>query len=132
QRYQADAAATQIFADLAIEDDVGAAEFVDGLLRIADQKELSGRGSDLEPVGFLGVGRREQKENLGLQRIGILKFVHKQVRKTFLQITADVFAGNDQIADTGEQIDKIEFAGLLFSMIVLIDQAGHFVAQDCG
>ena len=52
----ADTAGDQRIADGAVENDIGAAEFVDGLFGIAHHEEFSWLRCDGQPVGLLGVG----------------------------------------------------------------------------
>ena len=60
------AAALESPADTLIERNIGTPEFVDGLLGVADEEQLAGRGMDGEPVGLGGIVRGEKQENGGL------------------------------------------------------------------
>src|SRR5262249_21456889 len=73
-------------ADAAVERDISAPEFVDRLLRIAYQEQLSRSWRNAQPVGLFRIRRRKQQQNLRLQRIGVLKFVDKYVREPLLEI----------------------------------------------
>ena len=64
---------------LLVERDVGAAEAVDRLLRIADQEELAGRRPHAPPVALGGIVGGEEEQQLGLQRIGVLELVDEEV-----------------------------------------------------
>ena len=72
------AALDQLLADLSVDVHVGATEAIDRLLRIADQEQLAGHGIDMLPARLARVLRREEQEQLRLQRIGILKLVHEE------------------------------------------------------
>jgi hypothetical protein len=58
--------------DLEIDGDIGAAEAVDRLFRIANDEQLPGLRIDCQPVRGGGIGRREEDQNLCLKRIGVL------------------------------------------------------------
>ena len=73
--------------DVAVDADVGAAEAVDRLLRVADDEEASRRpGVHGAPVRWpVASAVAEQQEDLGLQRIGVLELVHEDVREPLLE-----------------------------------------------
>ena len=66
--------------------DVGAPEPVDRLLRVADDEERAGRGNEAAPVLFHEVFPRQIKEDLRLNRIGVLELVHENGREAPLEI----------------------------------------------
>src|SRR5436853_74877 len=86
------AARLEPIAYVPIRADVGAAEPVDGLFRIADDEQLSGH-----VVG-------EQLQDFRLNRIGILELVDEDAREFLTQMPANVGVVADQIARTHEQI----------------------------
>ena len=55
-----------------VERNVRAPEAIDRLLRISDQKELAGDRHDRAHVDLRRIARCEQKQDLGLKRIGVL------------------------------------------------------------
>ena len=61
--------------------DVGAAEPVDGLLRVAHDEERSALGFEARHVLLVEVVARQVQEDLGLQRVGVLELVHEKVRE---------------------------------------------------
>jgi hypothetical protein len=99
---------TKALLHLLVESHIGAPESIDRLLRIADQKELAGDGSDGAPICFLGVIGGEQQEYLRLERIGILKFVDEEMGEAPLQLAANSGIVPDQIARLDEKVEEIE------------------------
>ena len=96
----------QTVAHAAIGADVGAAEAIDRLLRIADDEQRA------RPDACPSIVAREQQQQLGLQRIGVLELVD--------QDDAEALSGTrgrhrrvvaDQIARLDQQIEKVERAG---------------------
>ena len=84
-------AAMSRLADAAIDADVGAAEPVDRLLRVADDEQGTRPHRDVERIG----GRRgprlvggESQQQLRLQRIGVLELVDQQVAEPPLELGA--------------------------------------------
>ena len=63
------------FAHASIDIDVRAPEAINRLLRIADDEELAGDGSDVLPARLVRIVSRQQQQQLGLQRIGVLELV---------------------------------------------------------
>src|SRR5262245_17903998 len=70
-----DLAGGQVLCDAAVQSDIRAAEAIDRLLGIADEKQLSRSGSGGAPVALIGIGRTQQEQDLGLQRVGVLEFI---------------------------------------------------------
>ena len=68
---------------LLVDRDVGAAEAVDRLLRVADDEELARRQAAAAPVGRgLRPGRSARRNSdLGLQRVGVLELVDEDESK---------------------------------------------------
>jgi len=98
-------------AHVAINADIGAPEAVDRLLRIADDEEAARHRRDLAPVVLLRIRGREQQEDLGLERIGILEFVDEDVRESRLETAADAGVAGDQVAGFQQQIEEVERTG---------------------
>jgi hypothetical protein len=59
--------------------DIGAAEAIDRLLRIADDEELAGDRPCLLPAIRGGIIGSKQEQDLNLQRIGVLGLVEKEM-----------------------------------------------------
>ncbi len=72
--------------------DVGAAEPVDGLLRIADHEQAAGIGDELVPLllARVRVARREQGREVALDRVGVLELVEEEVGVALAQAPADL------------------------------------------
>ena len=105
-------AVLQVCADAAEQARVGAPEAVDRLLRIADHEQLAGRGRRLAPVALGGVGRGEQQEDLGLQRVGVLELVDEDALVEPLQIGARARRGAAGRARQ-QQVHEVELPGAL-------------------
>ena len=83
-----DTVAAEALTDAMEEAGVGAAEAIDGLLRVAHHVELARRGLHLAPVALGGVGCSEQKQDFGLERVGVLEFVDEDALIDALEICA--------------------------------------------
>ncbi len=91
--------------------DIGATERVDGLLGIADDKQCPiTKDCILPPVGHGAGGDR--KQDTSLDRIGILKFVDKDMRKALTNRCADNIVRGDKGMSTPQQIIEIEDGGI--------------------
>src|SRR6266478_5604045 len=104
--------------DLLVRLDVGSAEAVNRLLRIADEKQLARHRPDAAPVAFSGIVGREQQQDLRLERIGVLKLVDEQMREARLKGLPHSRMADQQIARAQQQIDKIERARALLEVFV--------------
>ncbi len=94
---------------------VGAAEAIDGLLRVAHHVELAGRRLHLAPVALRGIGGGEQEQDFGLQRVGVLKLVDEDALIDTLQICARAIVAQ-QVAGAEQKVHEIELSGApLFS-----------------
>jgi hypothetical protein len=82
--------------------DVGAAEPIDRLLRIADDEELAA-----------DVVWPSEQQDLGLDRIGVLELVDEDARELLLQVRAHASLRLDQIARARQQVGEVERAGRL-------------------
>ena len=107
-----DAGVRQVAADAAEQARIGAAEAVDGLLRIAHHEQLARRRHGLAPVALRRIGGRQQQQDLGLQRIGILKLVDEDALVSLLQFGARAIVPQ-QVAGVEQQVHEIELAGAL-------------------
>ncbi len=65
-----------------IERDVGPPKAVDRLLRVSDDEERARLGRQLPDVARVRSRRRQDEQQLGLERIGVLELVHEEVRQT--------------------------------------------------
>ena len=116
---QLGAAFEQTALHLLVERDVGAAEAINRLLGVADDKQLAGQRARAMPVGFGGIVGREQQQDLRLQRIGVLEFVDEDVADTVLQFGAHRGAVAHQVAGDQQQVHEVEHAGALLGLFVI-------------
>src|SRR5207245_10059019 len=115
QLQHAAAAALELSADARVGTDVGAAETIDRLLRVADDEQLAGH-----VVG-------EQQQDLGLDGIGVLELVDEDADELRLQMGANVGVRPDQIARLREQIGEVERAGGAFQRLIALGRAGRLL-----
>ena len=66
-------------ADRLVDGDVGAAETVDRLLGVADQRELPRREHDVLPAARRGLALAQVEDDLRLERVGVLELVDEDV-----------------------------------------------------
>ena len=78
-------------------------------------KSLPGTGRDLAPVGDGWIVGRQQHEDFGLQRIGVLKFVDEDTLEARLKASPDTLVVANQIPRLEQQVEKIERACLCSS-----------------
>ena len=97
-------------ADGPVGADIGAAEPVNRLLRIADDEQLAGFGAGLRPAIGAVVRGRQQEQDFRLNGIGVLELVDEDPGESALQVAADLVIGTQQIARAGQQVCEIERA----------------------
>ncbi len=128
------AAATRLDlpADLPVRADIGAAETIDRLLRIADDEELSRNGTDGAGIADARIVGGEEQQDVRLNRIGILELVDEDAAEFCLQMAPDGFVRRDQIACVREEIDEVERARGRLQLPVTRGGSGQFLLQtDC-
>ena len=97
--------------------DVGAPEAVDRLFRIADDEQLARLQRYLVPGARPRAARRrrvvggEQEHDFGLQRVGILKFVHQKISEPLAQRRAHRRIAGHQRPRLDQQVVEVELAG---------------------
>ncbi len=107
---------------LLVERYVGASEAVDRLLRIADKKQLAGNGADSPPVCAAGIVGGKQKQDLGLEGIGVLKLVDEKVGEALLQVTTHAGVIANEVAGLDEEVQKIEPPGFRLENLIVGDR----------
>ena len=95
-------------AEPLVKSDVGAAKPIDRLFGIAHQEQLAGERRNVPPVRLLRIIRSEKQEDLSLQRVSILKLVHKDVLELVLQVFADRAVLDQEIADLEKEVRKFQ------------------------
>src|SRR5581483_10188746 len=73
---------------LRVHEDVGAAEPVDRLLRVADDRHAPRPQTDLPPVPGGGAVLAEEEDDLALEGVGVLELVHEDVGEERLEAPA--------------------------------------------
>ncbi len=94
--------------------DVGAAEPVDRLFRVADDEQPAGFGDELSPVGVVRriVGARRQPDrDLELDRVGVLELVEHDALVAGVEQPPDVGALGHETAGEHEQVVELEPPG---------------------
>ena len=130
QRDDAHAPLPERLAQPLVKGDVGAAKSIDRLFGIAHQEQLAGERRNVPPVRLLRIIRSEKQEDLSLQRVSILKLVHKDVLELVLQVFADRAVLDQEIADLEKEVDKIQFAARPLHFVIAIEQLSHFGLQQ--
>src|SRR5207249_1494515 len=109
--------------DLAVGLEVGAAEEVDRLLRIADDHELLGLDLDAPPVGLAGVrSLGEVEEDLPLEGVGVLELVDDDHPEAALQTVAHVGMIAEDAARADEQPGEGHVPGTRILAAELLDE----------
>src|SRR5689334_6104459 len=111
----------QLTAHAPVDINISTPEAIDRLFRIADDEQLAALGHDVLPPRFVGIRGGQQQQQLRLQRIGVLEFVHEDASKAFLEVAPDVPIVPYKIARAHQQIEKIERALPLLQRLVSVD-----------
>ena len=114
---------------LLVEGDVGAAEAVDRLLRVADDEELPGHRARAPPVVHHRIVGREQHQDLRLERIRVLELVDEEVREAPLELAAHGGFAADQVAGQEQEVEEIEAAGALLELVVGLHDGPELVPE---
>ena len=108
----------ELLRHLAVDPDVGATEPVDRLFRIANQEQASRDWPDTPPVRLGLVVGREQQQDLGLQRVGVLELVDEDVGEALLEASPDHRVAADEVAGAHQQIEEIQDSRRVFQAFV--------------
>ncbi len=130
QMQQARAAILEAPADILIDANVGAAEAIDRLLRIADEEQTAGHRARLAPIRFSRIVSSQQQEDLSLQRIGVLELVDKNARKPALKSLADLLVVANQISRDQQQVEEVEGPTLGLHLRVALERAAKLELQQ--
>ena len=91
--------------------DVGAAEAIDALLRVADHGQPARQRHERGPVGGLIRGRcSDSDRQLQLNWICVLELVEEQVRVPLVQLGAHVVVGGRELTGKDEQVVELQLA----------------------
>ena len=106
---------------------VGAAEPVDRLLGITDQKQRTGSQLPAQSVCYRWLAwlAAQEPEDLDLQRIGILKLVDENMTEPARKRPPDLVMAHEQIAGGVEKIVEIEQRGGAFVVAPIAHQLVH-------
>ena len=119
----------QLSLDALIEDHVGAPKAVDRLFGIAHDEELPRNGTGLEVAVAGRIIRRDEQQDLGLKRIGILELVHEQVRKSLLQVATHGRLVAHHVAHADEHVEVVERPRSLLEILVRHDHLSKHCLQ---
>ena len=97
-------------ADRVVDGDVGAAEAIDRLLRVADDGQASRPRAKLEPVVARLVVACDAERDVGLHRVGVLELVDEDRRKRRRKYVARLGARGEQVAGPLEQVVEVGLA----------------------
>ncbi len=90
--------------------DVGAPEAVDGLLRVADERQLAVGEQPPRPSARARLPLAEEEDDLGLERIGVLELVDEDVVEQPLVLAATPVVVDQEVAELDQQIELVELA----------------------
>ena len=76
---------------------------------------MPGTGATARQSVSRGIVGREQQQDLGLQRIGILELVDEEMREALLQLPPHARVIANEITRLDEKIEEIETADSVFS-----------------
>ena len=109
-------------ARLVVGRDVGSAEAIDGLLRIAHQEERAPSKPRILPADrrFLG---GDGKNDCGLDAVGVLEFIDEDVPESSAERRSDGFVPADQVVRHDEQVVEVQHCGFLLAPCVGGDDA---------
>ena len=71
-------------------------------------KSLPGTGATSRQLRDGGVGAREQQQDLGLERVGVLELVDEDVREAALKLGAHLGAVADEVARAQQEVEEVE------------------------
>jgi hypothetical protein len=74
----------QVALDALVQRHVGASEAIDALLRITDHEQLARQRARLERLALVRAIGREQQQDLGLHRIGVLELIDEHMADALL------------------------------------------------
>ena len=74
------------------------------------------------PIRNVRIVRREQKQDLGLQGIGVLELIDEEMREAALQIPPDSIVIAHEITRFDEEVEEIEATGLRLQKLVVGDR----------
>ena len=122
----------QPVAHLAVDADVRAAEAVDRLLRVADEKQRAGPWTRAPPVGLAVVVGREQQEDLRLERIGVLELVDEDPLEARLESAPHLRVVAHEVARAEQQIEEVERPASRLQLVVAVDGAAEVALEQGG
>ena len=126
------AALGQLPADLPVRADISAAEPVDRLFRIADDEQLAKDRTRMNAFADGRIVRRKEQQNLGLNRIGVLKLVDKDAPVLRLQMAAHFVVRLDHLARLHEEVGEVECPGCSLERLIPLGRARQFLLQVRG
>ena len=106
---------------------VGTPEPIDALLGIAHDEEGAGPGRDTPPVVAVGVRiARQQQQDLGLERIGVLELVDQHASVALPKFAASTRVLAQQLGRQHKQVLECDVAtGLSLARVALAGRPGH-------
>ena len=114
---------------LPVDADVGPAKAVDRLLRVADDEELAGGGNHPAPVALGRVPSRQQQQDLGLERIGVLELVDEDARVALLRGGAHCIVAADQVSRPEQEVDEVKAPRFGLRPVVTRDRPSELLSE---
>src|SRR5262249_48926060 len=87
-------------------------------------------GSDAPPISLVGIGGRQQQQQLRLEWVGVLELVDEEMRPARLQPPPYTHVVADEVARPQEQVDEVETAGATLQPFGVLPQRPQVVSQQ--
>ena len=117
-------------ADSVIGPDIGPPEPVNRLLRVADDEELARHRSDVLPARLAGVGRRQEQQQIGLERIRILELVDEDPLEVLLEMPPHLRIVPQQVARAKQEVEEVERARARLERFVGVHACQQLAMQE--
>src|SRR5579885_1777413 len=92
----------------------------------------STRRAHATPVLLRWIVRRQQEEQLHLERVRVLELVDEEVREAGLQLAADGGIVAHEVARAQQEVEEVEAAGARLERLVGCDHLPQRIAQPRG
>ena len=93
-------------------------------------KSLPGTGVDVLPARLVRIARRQQQQQLRLQRIGVLELVHEDPLEPLLEVPPHRRVVAHEVARAQQQVEEVERALARLSASYSIDASEQLGVQQ--
>ncbi|MFT6146929.1 MAG: hypothetical protein ACJAV2_004825, partial [Myxococcota bacterium] len=120
----------EALTDGQIQSNISATEPVNRLLGVADDEQLSTHSADLGWVGLVGCVSGQEQQDVGLERVSVLKLVYKKVCEALLQVVPDISIGAKDGARLRQQVEVVDRPFALKTPHVVVDHRPQLGVQS--